>query len=118
MPARQAKDSGKEAPPRELATSNPPVYRGSVAGYDFFLQSICEIQKSVGQIESSISHLSDRVKVHEDKLDGIVKDVHGAKRIAWIFGILFSIVGSIGLVFLNKILDLVVAYYNAKLPTH
>jgi len=38
-------------------------------------------------------------------------DVHGAKKIAWVFGILVSAIGAIGLVFLNKILDVVVAHY-------
>jgi hypothetical protein len=118
MPPKLAKESQKEIPPPDTASSPPPVYRGTSAGYDFYLQSICEIQKSVGQIESSIKHLSERSKIHEEKLDGVVKDIHGAKKIVWFFGIIGSIIGAVGLVFLNKILDLVVSYYSVHPPTH
>jgi hypothetical protein len=38
-------------------------------------------------------------------------DVHGAKKIAWAFGATLSVIGAIGLVFLNKILDVVVNHY-------
>lgn len=118
MSARPAKESANEAPPPDFAAGNPPVYRGTTSGYDFYLQSICEIQKSVGSIESSIKHLAERSQIHDSKLDTIEKDVHGAKRIVWGFGIIGSIVGAIGLVFLNKILDLAVSYFSAKMPGH
>jgi hypothetical protein len=118
MSARPAKEAVRETPPPELAASNPPVYRGTAPGYDFYLQSICEIQKSVGSIESSIKHLSERSQIHESKLDSIEKDVHGAKRVVWVFGIIGSIVGAISLVLLNKILDLAVSYFSAKMPGH
>jgi hypothetical protein len=118
MSARPAKEAEREAPPTDFAAGNPPAYRGTTSGYDFYLQSICEIQKSVGSIESSIKHLSERTQVHETKLDEIEKDVHGAKRVVWVFGILGSIIGAIGLVLLNKLLDLAVSYFSAKLPTH
>ncbi len=118
MPAKQAKDAAKETLPPELAASTPPAYKGTAAGFDFYLQSIYEIQKSVGGIESSIKYLSERSQIHESKLDDLVKDVHGAKKIVWAFGIVCSIMGAVGLVFLNKILDLAVTYYSVKLPGH
>jgi hypothetical protein len=89
------------------------------------LQSNFDIQKSLGGIESSIKHLCDRDRAHEAKLEAmsseiheLAKEVHGAKRVAWIIGGICSVIGAIGLVFLNKILDVVVAYASAKLPGH
>ncbi|MHB8303290.1 MAG: hypothetical protein ACYDC6_10710 [Acidobacteriaceae bacterium] len=104
MSPKPARDASKETPPPEFAASNPPAYRGTAAGFDFYLQSIVEIQKSVGSIEASIRHLSERSASNEKKLDDTIKDVHGAKKIAWAFGIIGSIIGAVGLVFLNKIL--------------
>jgi hypothetical protein len=125
MPVRPTKEAQKEIPPPDTASSPPPPYRGTSAGYDFYLQSIVEIQRSVGSIESSIKHLSERDLVHEaklestaDKVQDLSKEVHGAKKIAWVFGIIGSVIGAVGLVFLNKILDVVVAYAGAKLAGH
>jgi hypothetical protein len=125
MPTKQAKDQGRETPPPESATSNPPIYRGTSAGYDFYLQSIVEIQKSVGSIESSIKHLCERDQAHEAKLEDLgtkvhdlAKEIHGAKRVAWAFGVVCSVIGALGLLLVNKIFDVLVAYVNAKLPVH
>ena len=125
MSTRPARESQKDVPPPDIASSPPPPYRGSAAGFDFYLQSIVEIQKSVGGIESTIKHLCERDRAHEAKLESIgtevhdlAKEVHGAKKIAWFFGVICSIIGAIGLVFLNKILDVVVAYASSKLPGH
>jgi hypothetical protein len=128
MPTKPpARDATKDTSPPELLAITPPPYRGTAAGYDFYLQSIVEIQKSVGGIESSIKHLCERTQAHETKLDDIAedvhelsKDVHGAKIIAWSFGIICSILGAVGLAFLNKILDIVVAHLSSTpaLPGH
>jgi hypothetical protein len=125
MQAKPGKESQKEIPPPDTASSPPPAYRGTAPGYDFYLQSNFEIQKSLGGLESSIRHLCEREKAHEARLDAmggevhdLAKEIHGAKRIAWIFGGIGSVIGAVGLVFLNKILDIVVAYASAKLPGH
>lgn len=125
MPSKQPKESQGEVPPSGLASSTPPPYRGTSAGYDFYLQSIVEIQKSVGGIESSIKHLCERDQSHDAKLEsvsaevhGLSKEVHGAKKLAWIFGTICSVIGAVGLVFLNKILDVVVAYATVKMQGH
>jgi hypothetical protein len=125
MQAKPGKESQREIPPPDTASSPPPVYRGTAPGFDFYLQSNFEIQKSIGGLESSIKHLSEREQAHEAKLEAIsgevhdlAKEMHGAKRIAWVFGAIGSIIGAIGLVFLNKILDVVVSYYTAHPPAH
>jgi hypothetical protein len=125
MLPKPGKEAQKETPPPETATSPPPQYRGTAPGYDFYLQSIVEIQRSVGGIEGSIKHLCERNKAHEAKLEGVstevhelAKEVHGAKKLAWAFGIVGSGIGALALLLLNKILDVVVAYFNAKLPGH
>jgi len=125
MSSKPVKETPKDALPPEIASSPPPAYRGTTTGYDFYLQSIIEIQRSVGAIESSVKHLSDRNQAQESKLEKIEgnihdlsKEIHGAKRIAWIVGAILSLVGAVGLVFLNKLLDVVVAYANAQFPKH
>ncbi len=78
---------------------------------------MCEVQKCVGSIESSIKHLHERNQAHDTKLDDVsndlhdlAKEVHGAKKVAWIIGGICSVIGAIGLVFLKKILDVAVTY--------
>lgn len=117
MAARQGKDPLREETPPEIA-SNPPVYRGTSPGFDFYLQSMCEVQKSVGSIESSIKYLRERDQAYDTKLDdlsndlhNLAKEVYGAKKVAWIIGGICSAIGAIGLVFLKKILDVAVAYF-------
>jgi len=51
-------------------------------------------------------------------INDLAKEVHGAKRVAWIVGGIGSVLGAVGIVFLNKILDVVVAYANSQLPKH
>ncbi len=81
MSAKPTKDPSRELTPPELAAGNPPPYRGTASGYDFYLQSLYEIHRSIGSIESTITHLGERSQIHESKLDELVKDVHGAKRV-------------------------------------
>jgi hypothetical protein len=125
MPAKQAKEVPSETPPPAIAANPPVPYRGRAAGYDFYLQSIVEIQKSMGSIESTIKHLCERSRAHEAKLDAtttqindLAKEIHGAKKVVWIVGSVCGLLGTVGLIFLNKILDVVVAYANSRLPTH
>jgi hypothetical protein len=125
MSVKPARETQRETPPPDTASSPPPAYRGTTAGYDFFLQSIVEIQRSVGGIESSIQHLGERDQAQEAKLERVSievhdlsQEIHGAKKIAWAFGIIFSIIGAVSLVILNKIFDVAVAYANGKLPGH
>jgi hypothetical protein len=125
MPGKQGKETQRETPPPDTASTPPPAYHGTAPGYDFYLQSNFEIQKSIGGLESAIKHLCDRERANEAKLEGVVnevhnlaKEIHGAKRVAWAFGVVCSIIGALGLLLLNKIFDVIVAYANAKLPGH
>jgi tetrahydromethanopterin S-methyltransferase subunit G len=59
-----------------------------------------------------MEHVEKRLEKVEEKLDRVHLDVSGAKKIAWAFGVILSIMGAIGLVGLNKILDLVIAHYS------
>jgi hypothetical protein len=98
MSAKPAKDASQEANPPEFAASNPPAYRGSTAGYDFYLQTICEIQKSIGGLTTAVQTLAKDATENETELRKISQDVHTTKTImmfcAWailVVGVLHEI---------------------------
>lgn len=98
MSAKPARDASQEATPPEFAATNPPPYRGSAAGYDFYLQTICEIQKSIGGLTAAVETLSKDATQNETELRKISQDVHTTKTImkfcAWaipVVGVLHEI---------------------------
>ena len=122
---RGEKGSSQTTNPPQTASGPPPLHVQSSNDHNFFLQIALEIQRSIGGLESSIEHLCERDQAHEKKLESLAnevhdlsKEMHGAKKIAWVFGAIGSIIGTIGFVFLNKILDVVVSYYTAHPPAH
>jgi hypothetical protein len=54
------KDSTRETTPQRFAETTPPVYRGR--DYDFVLQGVFDIQRSIGKLEQVVQNLTDQQK--------------------------------------------------------
>jgi tetrahydromethanopterin S-methyltransferase subunit G len=111
-PRQSSKPTGNETtPPPQEGT---PKIETAVQGHNFGTQFAFDVNKQIGKLEVCMVHVEERLEKVEGKLELVHLDVSGAKKIAWAFGIILSIVGAVGLVLLNKILDLVVAHYTPK----
>jgi F0F1-type ATP synthase assembly protein I len=60
------------------------------------MQSILEMQRSLGGVENAVKNLESATKGHGDKLDQIGKDVHAAKVTMGVVGAI--IVGAAALI--------------------
>jgi tetrahydromethanopterin S-methyltransferase subunit G len=111
MPRQSKPAAGSETtpPPQEGV---PLRVETGVQGHNFGTQFAFDVNKQIGKLEVCLDHVEKRLDKVETKLDAVQLDVHGAKKIGWVFGIIFSVVGAIGLVLLNKILDVVVNHYG------
>ena len=90
---------------------NPAAVPLGVQDHSFHAQAIYDINKQVGKLETGLENVEKRLEKAETKLEAIHLDVHGAKKIAWAFGAILSVMGTLGLLLLNKILDLVVSHF-------
>jgi hypothetical protein len=79
------KDSARETTPQRFAeTTPPPVYRGS--DYDFVLQGVFDIQKSIGKLEQAVQNLTDQQKEQGKKLDALSHKIYAAIAIILFVG--------------------------------
>lgn len=115
MSARATSNPGSEQNPAQStpapAQGNPLVQTGTQE-HSFHTQFAFDVNKQVGKLETGLEHIEKRLEKVELKLDQVHLDVSGAKKIAWAFGAILSVMEAIGLVGLNKILDLAVAHYS------
>ena len=114
MSARASSNPGSEQTSTQStpipAQGNPLVQTGTQE-HNFHTQFAFDVNKQIGKLEVGLEHIENRMDKVEIKLDQVHLDVNGAKKIAWAFGMVLSIMGALGLMGLNKILDLVVAHY-------
>lgn len=67
---------GREGPPRDFGVTTPP----QAADYAIHtVQTVLEMQRTLGGVETSIKHLEERSKEYGGKLEQIGKDMHAAK---------------------------------------
>jgi len=115
LSARAMSNPGSEQNPTQStpapAQGNPFVQAGTQE-HNFHTQFAFDVNKQIGKLEVGLDHIEKRMEKVEGKLDQVHLDVSGAKKIAWAFGVILSIMGALGLMGLNKILDLVVAHYS------
>ena|ERR1700719_3319309 len=84
MTSREEKERGsREGPPQRFGETNPQ-FPGQ--NYDFTLQAVFEMQKTVGILTEAVNTLKDQFKHHDEKLDKIGNDVHAAKVVLKIVG--------------------------------
>jgi len=84
MSAKEDRERTKDTIPSRLPETTPQVFPGQ--NYDFTLQAVFEMQKTVGKLTEAVETLKDQSKHHGDKLDKIGNDVHAAKVVLKIVG--------------------------------
>lgn len=98
--------------------SNPQPFVGTpaippgVQDHNFHTQAIFNIHGQVAGLEKGQKVVEERLLKVEDKLETVRLDVHGAKKMAAIFGGILSVMGAIGLLILNKVADAIVSHYK------
>src|SRR2546425_492681 len=100
MTPREEKERRQDSVPGSLPEGTPSSYPGS--DYSFTLQSVMEMQKSVGQLIQAVTTLTETSKKHDEKIDKISHRVYAASVVIAIFT-------AIGAFLLNKIADAVIA---------
>ena len=92
MTAREEKDRSRDVVPSRLPDVTPPL---AAPDYGLHLmQSILEIQRSLGGLEHAVVSLEVRSKEQGDKLDHLVKDVYAAKIVVSVVGALLLLAAS------------------------
>jgi len=87
----------------------------SALDHSFVLQSIMEVQKSIGQLNANVTTLIEQSRDHSRKIEDACKDIHAAKKVLYALGAVFTALGGIGVFFLNKIWDAVLPLIKANL---
>lgn len=88
----------------QLPDSTPKVYPGS--NYDFTLQAVVEMQRSLGKLENAIINLTDQSQKQGIKLDTISHRVSIAQGVAIAGTVILTALGSFIAFLLNKIIPL------------
>ncbi len=70
--------------PRFPETTPPTTYPGS--DYSFTLQTVMELQKTVGQLTQAVNTLTDQQKEQAKKLDGISHKIYAAIVVLLVIG--------------------------------
>ena len=106
MSAREDKERGRETSPGKLPDTTPQVFPGP--NYDFILQIVFEMQKTVGQLTQAVNTLTDQQKSLSEKLDKISHKIYPAI-------VVLLLVGTILGFFAKGINDLIV--HRIEAPT-
>jgi hypothetical protein len=91
--SREERERGsREGPPQRFGETTPP---GLQADYSVFtVQTVLEMQRTLGGIETAIKNLEERSKEHSGKLDQIGKEVYAAKVVVGVVGGLIVLAGA------------------------
>lgn len=92
--AAKSRNTGPEENPKP--PQGPPTFLPGIQDHSFHAQAIYDINKQVGKLEAGMEHVQKSLEKAEEKLEAVHLDVHGAKKIAWAFGAVLSIMGTIG----------------------
>jgi hypothetical protein len=76
LPKQSERGSAGTGEPPRFAETTPPVYRGR--DYDFVLQGVFDIQKSIGKLEQAVQNLTDQQKEQGKKLDALSHKIYAA----------------------------------------
>ena len=94
-----AKGTGRDATPESSPQSFPessPVFQGT--RYDFALQTVFDLQKSVGSLTHAVESLEKTVEKHDTKIDNLSHRMYAA-------GIIIALLSPIVLLGLDKLLS-------------
>jgi hypothetical protein len=106
--ARQPKDGIGETTPKQFPEVKPTAYTEAVAT-TFLVESMMQMQKSIGEMSSTMSHLTNTVDGHGKKLDRISHIIFAA-------GVVLAICAAVLGFVINKIWDSLIALLT-RLPT-
>jgi hypothetical protein len=91
MPSREDRERGRETNPSRFPETTPPVQPADYAVHT--VQTVLEMQRTLGGVEKAIKNLEDRSKEYGDKLDNIGKDVHAAKVVGGVIAAIMAVLG-------------------------
>ena len=75
---------GRETTPQRLPDTTPQVYPGQ--NYDFTLQAVFEMQKTMGQLTQAIQTLTEEAKESKKTLSRISHIIYGATAVLVVLG--------------------------------
>ena len=94
--------------PEEFPVNSSQAYPSG--DYSYILEIVMGMQNSVGKMAEAIQTLKDRSKDHGNELHQIGKDVHAAKVVVGVVGVLIIA----GAAFLGWIITTYISAYPAK----
>ncbi|MGA2687836.1 MAG: hypothetical protein ABSE85_07175 [Candidatus Korobacteraceae bacterium] len=83
-PRQTSREGDPDVTPKRFAETTPPQYPGS--DYNFILQGVFDIQKSMGRLEQAVETLKDQQKEQGRKLDGISHKIYAAIVVLLLLG--------------------------------
>lgn len=89
--------TGQESEPKDFPEVAPPNY-AQVVGAGWIVESLMQMQHSMGELKANVDHLKDASGEHDKKLDRI-------SHIIFASGVVLVIILAVGGFFLNKIWD-------------
>ena len=90
-------DASRDTTPQHFPDVTPPTYSQAV-GAGYMVESMMQMQQSLGELKATVSHLREASDKQSSKLDRISHIVFSA-------GVVLAIILAIGGFFLNKIWD-------------
>src|ERR1039458_253719 len=88
MVDKPSRTSGKQSTPEVLPSTNPISYPSTE--HNWTLQTVFELQKSVGQLTQAVSTLTDQQKEFSAKLDRISHQMYAAIAILLLIGAILT----------------------------
>jgi hypothetical protein len=104
--AKSKTESGRETTPKSFPEVPPSTYTESV-GSAWLMESVMQMQQSVGELKATVGHLTTASDRQATKLDSISHRIYAA-------GVVLAVLLSIGGFFMNKIWDGVVTIMIAQ----
>jgi hypothetical protein len=89
MSAKEDRErGGRETKPGPLPETTPQVFPGP--NYDFILQCVFEMQKTVGQLTQAVNTLTEQQKSLSEKLNKISHQIYAAIVVILVFGAILT----------------------------
>jgi hypothetical protein len=102
---------GRGVNPPVLAPTNPPPFAASADYSLATLQTVMDMQQTLGQLKQAVVTLTDQQKEHTTKLDAIGKDVHTGKVALRVIGVVAVGLGGLLAWILARAWDVILKSY-------
>lgn len=113
--SRSPKESGPATSPERFAETPPPQQLGYPSGdYTYVLEIVMGMQSTMGKLTEAVESLKQQSAKHDEKLDGIGKDIHTAKTTLKVVGAILAAAIAFGGWVANKGID---AFVQLRQPT-